>query len=111
MLCVENLLLRARFVVTLAPGIKLCVIAAYRLFHSHAQVLILLTRRGEQEYTVRPDFSFSRITPIHQLIVCGLMRSGCNKACACVPVMTHKPMCTKVRATVLLMRTACGASR
>ena len=38
-LCVENLLLRARFVMTPAPGIKLCAIAAYHLFHSHAQVL------------------------------------------------------------------------
>ena len=38
-LCIENLLLRARFVVTPAPGIKLCAIAAFRLFHSHAQVL------------------------------------------------------------------------
>ena len=38
-LYIENLLLRARFVMTPAPGIKICAIAAYRLFHSHAQVL------------------------------------------------------------------------
>ena len=33
------LLLRVRFVMTPVQGIKLCAIAAYRLFHSHAQVL------------------------------------------------------------------------
>ena len=38
-LCIQNLLLRARFIMTTAPGIKLCAITAYRLFHSHAQVL------------------------------------------------------------------------
>ena len=31
--------LRVRFVMTPAPGIKLCAIAAYRLFHSRAQLL------------------------------------------------------------------------
>ena len=35
----HNLLLRARIIRTPAPSIKLCTIASYRLFHSHAQVI------------------------------------------------------------------------
>ena len=42
MLCIETLLLRARFVMMTVPGIKLCAIAAYHLFHSHAQVLTFI---------------------------------------------------------------------
>ena len=52
MLYITNLLLCACFVMP-APGIKLCTIAGYRLFHSRAQVLILLTPRGEQEYSIQ----------------------------------------------------------
>ena len=40
MLCIVHLLLRARFVMTPASSIKLCAIWSYRLFHSHAQVII-----------------------------------------------------------------------
>ena len=35
----HSALLRARIVLTPAPSIKLCAIASYRLFHSHALVV------------------------------------------------------------------------
>ena len=41
--CMQQLC--ARFVMTPVPGIKLCTIAAYRLFHSHAQVLTFTDSR------------------------------------------------------------------
>ena len=36
---ITHLLLRTRIVLTPTPRIKLCAIASYRLFHSHAQVV------------------------------------------------------------------------
>ena len=36
---IEHMLSCARFVVTPAPSIKICAIASYYLFHSHAQVV------------------------------------------------------------------------
>ena len=39
-LYIAHLLLRGRFIVTPAQSIKLCAVASYRLFHSHAQDII-----------------------------------------------------------------------
>ena len=47
---IAHLLLCVRIVLTPAPSIKSCAIASYRLFHSHAQVVSLLTRWCELEY-------------------------------------------------------------